>query len=179
MSPVLLHLRLLCSYTIWDFFIFHFWLPLRNSVKPKSALDNSYRYLHHFYYFCSVFDSTWKHEHITWSHFVSINRKSFLNFPAAIASRTPHASKPLKCHFLNLDLLFIPFALTVGHDRVSNSGFGVISKLFFFCIFWATALVTAFFAPSPKRVSRMGALFQSLISRFLLTGKDIATGQCT
>ena len=69
---------------------------------------------------------------VAWSHFVSINRKNFWDFPAAIASRTLHASKPLKFHFLNLDLLFIPFALTVGHDRVSNSGFGVISEWSFF-----------------------------------------------
>ena len=113
------------------FIIFYFWLPIRYFPSPKSVLYNSYRLLHHFCCFCTVPEHTLKDHLVAWSHFVSVNRKSFLNFPTAIASRTPRASKPPKCQFLNLELLFVPFALTVGYDRVSNSGFGVISELFF------------------------------------------------
>ena len=117
------------------FCIFYFWLPIGNSTSPKWALYNSYRLLHHFRCCCFVFDGTFWGRAVAWSHFVSINRKRFSNFPAAIALRTPRPSKPPKCYLLNLELLFIPFALTVGHDRVPNSGLGVISKLSFFQYF--------------------------------------------
>ena len=117
------------------FFIFYFWLPIGNFWSPKSALCNSYRFLHHFCCCCTVFERTFLAHLVAWSHFVSINRKRFLDFLAALASRTPRASKPPKCQFLNLELLFVPFALTVGHDRVPNSGFGVISEWSFFWSF--------------------------------------------
>ena len=98
-------------YDLRHFFSFIFYYRYDIWGPPQWVLYNSYRLLHHFCCFLTVFEGTFHHQDVTWSHFVSVNRNRVFDLSYCYSILNTSCTKTSKMLLVEFGPTFHPVCI--------------------------------------------------------------------